>query len=147
MFASGFLCTSFGSSSGAPEGFRKDSRRIPEENNKKTGNKYEEGKIAWFFPGRNNRIFISQRLCTHSAILPFYTAIFDMLTGFPASGSGVCGERIYFLSSGDATHKLFVDEISNFLKTKFRMYDNTPKLCHRPTIQARSIKPLLPQRR
>jgi hypothetical protein len=50
-----------------------------------------------------------------------------MLTGFPASGSGVCGERIYFLSSGDARHKLFADEISNFLKTKFRMYDNTAR--------------------
>ena len=116
--ASGFLCTSFGSSSGAPEGFRKDSRRIPEETNKKTGNKYEEDKNAWFFPGRNNRIFISQRLCTHSAILAFYTPIFGMSTGFPASGSGVCGERIYSLCSGDATQKLFVDEISNLLKNK-----------------------------
>jgi hypothetical protein len=29
--ARGFLCTSFGSSSGAPEGFPKVSRRIPEE--------------------------------------------------------------------------------------------------------------------
>jgi hypothetical protein len=41
---SGFLCTSFGSSSGAPEGFREDSRRIPEENNKKTGIEYDEIK-------------------------------------------------------------------------------------------------------
>jgi len=32
----------FGSSSGAPEGFPKDSRRIPEENNKRTRNRYEE---------------------------------------------------------------------------------------------------------
>jgi len=39
---SGLLCRSFGSSSGAPEGFREDSRRIPEENNKKTGIRYEE---------------------------------------------------------------------------------------------------------
>jgi hypothetical protein len=49
---SGFLCTSFGSSSGAPEGFRRDSRRIPEENNKKTGNKYESDKNACMIPGR-----------------------------------------------------------------------------------------------
>jgi hypothetical protein len=39
---SGFLCKSFGSSSRAPEGFREDSRRISEENNKKTGNRYAE---------------------------------------------------------------------------------------------------------
>jgi hypothetical protein len=40
--ASGFLCTFFGKPSGAPEGFPKVSRRIPEENTKKTGNGYEE---------------------------------------------------------------------------------------------------------
>ena len=39
---SGFFRTFFGNPSGTPEGFRKDSRRIPEENNKKTGNRYKE---------------------------------------------------------------------------------------------------------
>jgi len=70
---SGFFWTSFGRSSGAPEGFRRASRRFPEENNKKTGNKYVKIKL-----------FISQRLCTHSAFLLFHNPIFDMSTGVPA---------------------------------------------------------------
>jgi hypothetical protein len=45
--ASGFLCASFGNPSGTPEGFREDSRRIPEENKKKTRNRYDEDGNAW----------------------------------------------------------------------------------------------------
>ena len=60
--ASGFLCTFFGSSSGAPEGFPKVSRRIPEENNKKKGNRYEE--------------YLFHRASVHTLQFPFSTTPF-----------------------------------------------------------------------
>ena len=55
VFASGFLFASFGSSSGATEELPKASRRIPEENNKKTGIGYDEIKNT--LPGISINLF------------------------------------------------------------------------------------------
>ena len=70
--SSGFLCRFFGNPSGAPEGFRKDSRRIPEENIKKTGNRYEEFKNTR--PGISQNLF--HRGSVHTLHFYFFTTPF-----------------------------------------------------------------------
>jgi hypothetical protein len=75
---SGFLYTSFGSSSGAPEGFREDSRRISEENNKKTGNRDEK--------------YLFHRASACTLQFRFYSTPFLRSTELPASEMIGCEE-------------------------------------------------------
>ena len=75
VFSSGILCTFFGNPSGAPEGLRTDSRRIPEENIKKVRTRYGQfinsGQIS-------AKIYLTEplyTLCNFPVIAPHFCRI------------------------------------------------------------------------